>query len=148
MSKFPTLEEIERLLKSEFIRERKQGIQKAAELLANGLHRKAMRDRLAEIARNDLITGVGELAQAALDEDDQRHAVQPPRYQSDARHMFGAECPKGHVHYYDKRLYCPKQGNITRRTVFRDGVEQDEILVKCTTCGVEFVADVACEGYK
>lgn len=135
-------------LTHDYIRIRKDGIERAAELLKKGVHREEILALLDNIALNDLIMGVREKAQAVLDADAKKEAPQVPEGQS--RHMFGAKCPNGHVTYFDKRKVCPNNGILKRSVVRRGGTDLDEIYLKCGTssCGAEMVVPVDCEGYK
>jgi hypothetical protein len=147
MAQSNPIPEIKALLQHEYIRERRKGIEKAADLLAQGLYRQKLREMLTEVAQGDLASNLAERAQQVLDEDDQRHASYPPRYEgSDRQHMVGAVCSKGHPNYYDKRVICP--GEDRYRFVRADGVEVDEIVVKCEVCGEEMKIEVDCEDYK
>ena len=141
------LEQLKEMLQSNLIRKRKAGIKMAQEMLANGLHREEVLIMLHDIARGDLMMGVQELAQKVLEEDGTRDSSQ---VSTSADYVFGAVCPNGHTSYYDKREYCPKSSNITRRSVQRGAKKVDEVLVKCKTkpCSEEFFVEVSCEGYK
>ncbi len=141
------LRQLKEMLTSDLIRKRKAGIAMAAEMLATDAQPQAVRALLDDIAKNDAMLTVREAARAALDADDARRNP-PPTKSPD--YVFGARCPNGHVSYYDKREYCPKQGYLTRRTVTRDGKDLDEVLLKCKTkdCGEEFFVAVDCDGYK
>jgi hypothetical protein len=66
------------------------------------------------------------------------------RTAGEARHVFAARCPKGHVTYFDRRVVCPESGEFVRRR----GGECDEILLTCGECGERFYVEVDCEGYK
>jgi hypothetical protein len=129
------------------IRKRKAGIQMAREMLAQGLEHEEVRALLDEIAKRDHMMGVQELAQDILNEDNARNG---PQTFAPAGYVFGGVCSNGHTSYYDKREYCPKSSNVTRRTVQRGAQKVDEILVKCKTksCGEEFFVEVSCEGFK
>ncbi len=142
------IEEIQTLFMSEYIRERRLGIEKAAELLAQGLYREQLREMLVKIAHGDPINNLAEYAQQVLDEDMRRHESLPPRYESKgSEHIVGATCPRcHHPNYYDKRVICP--GEERYRILRADGVQIDRIAVKCQKCGEEMRIEVDCEGYK
>ena len=145
MTEAKTLAQLKEMLTSSLIRKRKTGIMMAAEMLASDMCRADVRALLEDISKTDLITLVQEAAQKALDDDDARRSPQKnPEY------IFGARCPKGHISHYDKREYCPKNSNVTRRTVFRDKRNVDELLLRCKIagCGEGFYVEVNCEGYK
>ena len=137
------LTQLNEMLTSDLIRKRKAGIAMAVEMLATDAQPEAVRALLEGIAQNDAMLTVREAAQAALDADDKRRNPPPPDY------VFGAKCMYCHyVTQLDKRVVCPKQGNITREVTVRDGLELDTILVKCKHCGKEFKTPVPCKGYK
>ena len=149
MAKQNPLEEIEKLLQHEYIRERRRGVQKAAGLLAQDLYRDQLRAMLAGIARSDLSTNLVDFTRKVLDEDDRRHKKSPPQSQnSSPDYIVGAVCPKGHPNYYDKRIIC--KGEVHYRELLEDGSTMDAIVVKCQTqgCGEEMKIMVDCEGYK
>jgi hypothetical protein len=141
------LTQLKEMLSSGLIRNRKAGIEMAAEILANDLQPKAVRDLLTDIAKHDAMITLREAARAVLNADEARR--NPPTVTSPT-YAFSARCPKGHVSYYDKRVYCQKQGNVTRRSVARAGKNVDEVLLKCRTssCNEEFFAEVDCKGYQ
>lgn len=147
MTQSDPIQEIRDLLQKEYIRERKQGVQRAADLLAQGMYREQLRSILEKTAQGDLISGVAKLAKQVLDEDDQRHESYPPRYKSKGNeHIVGTICSKGHPNYYDKRVIC--RGEERFRNIRTDGVEIDLIRVRCQKCGEEMKIEVDCEGYK
>jgi hypothetical protein len=75
---------------------------------------------------------------------------QPALTRSDAAHIFGVRCEKGHVTYFDKREVCREDGSITRSIVYRDDRQLDALRLRCGTagCGEWVWVDVDCEGYK
>ena len=147
MIQFNPLQEILELLQHDYLRERRKGIQQAAELLAQGLYRQQLRELLTQVAEGDLATNLAEEAKKVLDEDDKRHQSYPPRYETQgSKHIVGAVCSKGHPNYYDKREICP--GEDRYRLTREDGVVLDHIGVTCRTCNEEMKIYVDCEGYK
>jgi len=145
MTEVEKLAQLKEMLSSHLIGKRKAGIMMAVEMLTNDVSKMEVRAILENISKNDLIMQVQEDAQKALDDDDARYA--PPKSPD---YIFGARCPKRHVSYYDKREYCPKNSNITRRTILRDPGNIDELLVQCKTagCNEKFYVEIDCEGYK
>ena len=138
---------LKEMLASGLIRKRKVGIEMAAEILANDPQPKAVRDLLTDVTKHDDMITLREAARAVLNADEARR--NPPTVTSPT-YVFSARCPKGHLSYYDKRVYCPTQGNVTRRAVVRAGKNVDEVLLKCRTsgCDEEFFAEVDCKGYQ
>jgi hypothetical protein len=140
-------QKIQDLLRHDYLRERRKGIEEAAKLLAQGLHREPLRKMLSQVAKGDLANNLAQLAQEVLDEDDQRHAQYPRQYTSGAEHIEEATCPNcHHLNYYDKRQICP--GEERYRTRDDKGVLLDKVLVKCQKCGAQMTIMVNCEGYK
>jgi hypothetical protein len=76
--------------------------------------------------------------------------AQPAATRSEAAHIFGVRCSKGHVTYFDKREVCRDDGSITRSIVYRDDRQLDALRLRCGTagCGEWVWVDVDCEGYK
>lgn len=139
------LTQLQEMLASEIHSKRRAGVAFGAEMLANGIQRAEVRALLEKVAQNDLLTTIQADARKALAEDNARHS--PPKSPD---YVFRGRCPQGHVSYYDKREECGKKGNVTRRTVWRDNRNADEILLRCKTpgCKQEFYVEVDCEGYK
>lgn len=136
------------LLTHQYIRERKKGIDQAAELLRRGERSSELLAVLEEIAQGDLIESVRQAAQTVLDTTKQQTPAASPS--SEARHMVGARCSKGHVTYFDKRAICTSDGRIKREIVQRAEQDLDQIYLTCGTagCGEPLVIRVDCEGYR
>lgn len=147
MTELEPLIQLKEMLASNLIRERKAGIEMSATMLTNDVQLEEVRALLAQLAKHDPIIIVREAAQAVLDLDDARRNPQPAKSPD---YVFQARCPDGHVNYYDKRVYCPRRGNVPRSMVSRGGKNLDEVLIKCTgkACGKEFSVEVDCEGYR
>ena len=141
------IQEIQDLLAHDYIRERRKGIEKAAERLAQGLDRETLREMLSQVAKGDPSTNLAELAQQTLDDDDQRHANYPPQYTSSAEHIVGKICPHcGQTNYYDKRTICGHE--VGYRAVERNGKTFSALGVACNHCKKNFKIEVDCEGYR
>lgn len=147
MTEIDRLSQLKQILGSNLIRERRAGIRMAAEMLANDLHRDEVHALLESLVKNDLITNVQDDARKALAADNARRNPVPAK---NPDYIFNVRCPKGHVNSYDKREYCPRNGNVIRRIVAHGTHNVDEILIHCKTsgCGEEFFVEVDCEGYK
>jgi TIR domain len=142
---------IEKAAKDSLIsmRSRKAAIDQAAEMLQRGEHREEVLAILEYLAGNDVMEGVRQKAQAVLNAEAKKSA--PPLaslHPDDSRHMFGVRCKNGHVTYFDKRRVCSAYKEVPRAVREVAGMELDELLLKCGTCGVEFVARTDCGGYK
>jgi TIR domain len=152
---FPTPQSTDPLIKlseqaaHEFIPERKAAIDAAAEMLKRNEHREAVLALLEYMARNDMMMGVRDKAQAVLDADAKK-APLPPSFlrPGDSRHMFGVRCKNGHVTYFDKREVCGAHSLVPREPTKSAGVELDELHLKCETCKEEVVAHVDCREYR
>jgi TIR domain len=129
----------------EFIRERKDAIDKAAEMLKQNEHREEVLAILEYLAHNDQMIGVREKAQEVLDADAKKGAA--PSFRSDeSRYIIGVRCKNGHVTYFDKRRICNDQVNVIR--VMGAGVELDQRDLTCGTCGAEMSVRLDCRGYR
>jgi hypothetical protein len=130
----------------EFIRIRKEAIDQAAEMLQRGEHREEVLAILEYLAHNDLMMGVRDKAQEALDADARR--ATPPPSPGQSRHIFGVRCRNGHISYFDKRRVCSAYTEVPRAIRQSAGIELDELHLNCDQCGVEVVAREDCRGYK
>jgi hypothetical protein len=129
----------------EFIRERKEAIDKAAEMLKQNEHREEVLAILEYLAQNDLMMGVREKAQEVLDVDAKKGAT--PSFRSDeSRYIIGVRCKNGHVTYFDKRRICKDQVDVIR--VMGAGVELDQRDLTCGTCKEEMKVRLDCRGYR
>ncbi len=146
MTETERLAQLKQMLTSNLIRERRAGIKMAVEMLANDLHSDEVRVLLENLAKNDLITTVQDDARQSLAADEAQRNP-PPAAPLD--YVFGAKCTYcHHVNYLDKREVCPKQSNLSREVIVRDGQEMDFIWVTCKYCGKDFKTPVPCKGYK
>lgn len=135
----------------ELVRERKAAIEQAADMLVQNQHREAVLALLEYLAHNDLMNGVREKAQEALDADARQQVqhVPPPLVNpADSRHMFGVRCKNGHISYFDKRLVCKLPKSHVHRVVQRTQTELDELDLECKTCHIPVSVRIDCEGYR
>lgn len=125
----------------QYIRVRKDAIDQAAAMLQRGEHREEVLAILEYLARNDLMNGVREKAQAVLTIATRQKTEFPPAptRPRNARHLFGVRCKNGHITPFDRREVCSQRTEIMRGL--------DEVILTCATCGVEMAVDVDCEGY-
>ncbi len=123
------------------LRVRKEAIDQAAAMLQRGEHREEVLAILEYLARNDLMSGVREKAQGVLATAKQQQTPSPPvpAHPQEARHLFGVRCKNGHITTFDRRKVCSQRKEIMRGL--------DELILNCSTCGVEMAVDVDCEGY-
>jgi TIR domain len=130
----------------EFIRMRKEDIDQAADMLKRDEQREAVLAILDYLAHNDLMMGVREKAQEALDADAKK--VTTPAFRpEDSRHIIGVRCKNGHITSFDKRRICSDEVTIVR-SVQRAGLELDERDLTCGECGVAVKVHVDCRGYR
>ncbi len=96
----------------------------------------------------EVMPSVQEKAQAVLEAEAKKGTALPPFLRpDDARHIFGARCPKGHVTYFDKRRVCSAQGEVVREIEERTGTRLHKLVLNCRECGEEVTVHVDCEGY-
>ena len=145
MTESDLLHQLQALANSPLVLDRKAAIKFGADLLAQGVAREGARAVLTGLAQSDPFIIIREAAQAALKADDAR--TSPPAAPA---YIFAARCPEGHVSHFDKREYCPRNSQVVRRTVYRDGAQVEEIELRCKQagCGKDFYVTVDCEGYK
>jgi hypothetical protein len=129
----------------EFIRVRKEAIDRAAEMLQRDEHREAVLAVLEDLACDDLMVGVREKAQGVLDDVAKKNA--PPPSAGQSRHIFGVRCPKGHVTYFDKRRVCMNE-QLLRGSTQRAGVALAELDLTCGECDAELKVRIDCGGYR
>ena len=126
----------------QYIRVRKEAIDQAAAMLQRDEHREAVLAILEYLARNDLMNGVREKAQAVLAAATQPAASVPAFTRpQDVRHLFAVRCKNGHITTFDKRVVCSQRTEVMRGL--------DELILTCPVpdCGVEMAVNVDCEGY-
>jgi hypothetical protein len=136
-------------LSHDIMRQRRAGIGRAGELLAQHIYRQEILALLEHIAAHDFMLTIREAAQAVLDSyGDQRKTGDFAAGES--RHMIGLRCPNHHISYYDKREICPASAQFKRNLVRRAGQAVDELSLPCRHpgCNQVVVVTVDCEGYK
>ena len=129
----------------EYIRERKEAIDQAAEMLQRDERREEVLAILEYLAQSDLMMGVREKAQDVLDVDAKRGAA--PSFPSDkSRYIIGVRCKNGHVTYFDKRRIC-KNEKLVRDSTQRAGAVLTELDLTCGECGSIVTVRIDCGGY-
>jgi TIR domain-containing protein len=133
----------------EFIHERKEAIDLAAEMLKQNEHREEVLAIVAYLARNDLMMGVRDKAQEVLDTDAKRGTPPPPfLHPNDSRHIIGVRCKQcGHITYFDRRRICSAQSHFVRTRTTLAGKELDKFDLPCEKCRHIIPTRVDCEGY-
>ena len=140
------LQRVAALLTHERISRRKEGIERARDLLAEGRHREELLALLENVSRADLMLGVRELAQSVVAD---QGAHQPATAQPDeSRHIFPVRCQKGHISYFDRRILCTNKTTVKRSSVRRGGADLTEMALHCEKCGEDLIVRVDCEGYQ
>jgi len=135
----------------ERILSRKEAIEQATAMLMRGEYREEMLAILEYLAKDDLMMGVRDKAQEALEADAKRDAPPAPppfAHLGNPRDIFGVQCKNGHVTYFNKWHVCPAKAGKVVRTKDSAGKPLDELLLNCGTCGEQVAAFVDCEGYK
>jgi len=120
------------------IARRKDAIEQAKAMLARGEHRAELLPLLDYLAHHDLMNGVREKAQAALDADTpppQKAQARPLFPPEDARFIIGVTCPNGHVTYYDRRRLC--HDIVIAERAVRAGLEVHRYDLVCGSCKAE-----------
>jgi hypothetical protein len=133
----------------EYIRERREAIDKATEMLKQNEHREEILAILEYLAHNDLMMGVREKAQEVLDADAKRATPPPPfLHPDDSRHIIGVRCKLcSHITYFDRRRICSAQSHLIRTRATLAGKELDKFDLPCEKCGHIIPTRVDCEGY-
>jgi len=129
----------------EYIARRKEAIERAKAMLAQGEHREELLPLLDYLAHHDLMNGVREKAQAALDADTpppQNAQVRPLFPPEDARFIIGVTCPNGHITYFNRRRLC--HDTVIAERVVRAGLEVHRYDLVCGTCKAEMRVPVDC----
>lgn len=121
---------------------RKEAIDRAKEMLQRGEHREEVLAILEYLERNDLLDGVREKARSVLQQATQPNTAPSttPVHPRDARHLFDVRCQNGHITRFDRRDVCSKRREVMRGL--------DELVLKCSTCGVKMAVEIDCEGYE
>ena len=135
----------------DLVRERKEAIDQAANMLVQSLYREAVLALLEYLVHNDLMNGVREKAQEVMDADTKRQMsapVKPFFKPEDSRHIFGVRCKNGHVTYFDKRRVCKMPTSTFHRVVRNTEANLDELDLECGTCHEPVTMRVDCEGYE
>ncbi len=133
----------------EYIRERREAIDKAAKMLKQNEHREEVLAILEYLAHDDLMMGVRERAQEVLEADAKRATPPPPLLRpDDSRHIIGVRCKQcGQVTYFDRRRICPALSQFVRTRATLAGKELDKFDLPCGKCGHIIPTRVDCEGY-
>lgn len=127
---------------------RKEAIELAADMLRREEHRDEALAALQYLAQHDLMSGVKEKAQEALDAHTKQN-VSPSFRSDEARHMISMTCEKcGYANYFDRRKVCPLKKDGWRADKTQNGKKLDVLKLACKTCGTEAYVDVDCEGYR
>jgi hypothetical protein len=132
-------------LASERTPERRVAIEQAAQLLNEQSCRNQLLPLLEDIARNDEISNLRDLARSQIESF---KSSQPDASgENELPYIFKILCPHGttHVNRFDKRDLCGKYRRAYRRIA---GAELDTISVTCQTCGCAMEFELDCEGYK
>jgi len=139
----PQLKDIAQRLAHDYIRERREGIRLADELLKAGQYRDELRAMLDTLLAKELYNNVKEDAQKALNDDAARNAPSP--HVGQPANIFGVRCANGHVTYYDKTRVCNDKSKVVREQ--KQGSKTMRIFsLKCDECPEMTDVEVDCEG--
>lgn len=135
------------LAASNLLAERKAAVKQAEIMLQQNDHRTEVCAILTDLAQHDLMIGVREAAQDALNIDARKQQTPPPpsllaSHQANVDDMIGVRCKKcSNVTYFNKHRICKESRPVMRG-------DKDELKLKCGTCGEAMTVHVDCEGYK
>lgn len=129
------------------IRVRRQGIQRADELLKQGREHEGVVALLDYLARRDQTKMLQNEAQDVLNRDAKQ--MTPPEDFRDPRYFFGARCRNGHVSWFDKRKVCNAGSIVYRGAQASANVKLTELSLPCQqlACGLSVTVFIDCEGF-
>jgi hypothetical protein len=145
MTEGDQLQTLKDLLEHPRLRQRRQGIEMARDLLRRDHMAELVQALLMEIVQNDLDNQIRTLARRVLDEYAANERPKPALTPDEATYMIGAVCPQSHSNYYDRRVYCSGEQGVHLGQVTIDGAIWDEILVSCPNCSSSFTVLFACD---
>jgi len=131
----------------ERILSRKEAIEQASVMLKRGEYREEVLAILEYLVKDDLMMGVRDKAQEALEADAKRATPSSPppfAHLGNPRDIFGVRCKNGHITYFNKRQACSDRSSVVRN---RAGKQLNELHLKCGTCGEVVAVLIDCEGY-
>ena len=141
----PLIKLLEQAANNDFNSKRKEAIDQAAAMLQRNEHREEILAILEYLANHDLMMGVRDKAQEALEADAKKIAPPPPFLNlGDPRDIFGVRCKNGHITYFNKRRACSDTSSFVRE---RAGKKLNELHLKCGTCDEIMAVLIDCEGY-
>lgn len=147
MTEVDQLQTLKDWLEHPRLRQRRQGIEMARDLLRLDHMAKLVQALLVEIVQKDLDDQIRTLARRVLDEYAAKERPKPALTPDEASYMIGAVCPQNHSIFYDRRVYCSGERGVHLGQVTIDGAIWDEILVSCPTCSSSFTILFACDGH-
>ena len=125
----------------------KEAIEQASVMLRRGEYREEVLAILEYLAKEDLVMGVRDKAQEALEADAKRDAPPTPppfAHLGNPNDIFGVRCKNGHITYFNKRQACSDKSSVVRD---RAGKQLNELHLKCGTCREVMAILIDCEGY-
>jgi hypothetical protein len=134
-----------RELKHEYTRVRRNAVERAGEMLKAGQYPVEVMNLLQTVVVSDSNDSVRELAQQVLDK--YKGAFGTRGVHDHGLATIDAFCSLGHANTFDKRDLCKNLGRYWRRSVLREGLPFQEVVLTCQTCGERIIVDLDCEGY-
>jgi len=139
------LSTLARELKHEYTRVRRSAVERAGEMLKVGQYPVQVMNLLQTVALNDVNQSVQDMAQQVLDRYKETHPDKTKPDRGPA--TIEAHCSLGHANSFDKSDLCKNLGRYWRRSVLREGLPFQEVVLTCQTCGEDIIVDLDCEGY-
>ena len=135
-----------RELTHEYTRVRRSAIEHAEEMLKAGQYPYQVMVLLKNVTFADSSLSVRDKAQEVLNrykeiypEDEKPEQALP---------TIDVHCTLGHVSTFNKRDICSNLGRYWRRSILRDGIPYQELVLTCQTCGEHIVIDLDCAGFE
>jgi hypothetical protein len=134
-----------RELKHEYTRVRRNAVERAGEMLKVGQYPSQVMNLLQTVALSDSNLGVRDIAQQVLDKYKETFPIKTSPDRGPA--TIEVYCSLGHASSFDKRDLCKNLGRYWRRSVLREDLPFQEVVLTCQTCGEDIIVDLDCEGY-
>ncbi len=134
-----------RELRHEYTRVRRSAIERASEMLRDRQYPIQVMNLLQTVALSDPNQSVRDQAQAVLEQykDAFIDEMKPDRGPSTVQ----AFCSLGHASTFEKSELCKNLGRYWRRSVLREGLPFQEVVLTCQTCGERIIVELDCQGY-
>ena len=134
-----------RELRHEYTRVRRSAVEHADEMLKAGQYTGQVMNLLQTVSVSDPSSSVRGMAQQVMDKYKGTPQVKTAPDRGLA--IIEAYCSLGHANSFDKRDLCKNLGRYWRRSVLREGVPFQEVVLTCQICGEDIYYDLDCEGF-